>query len=140
MSDHVSPDRRSFIMSRVKTEGTGPELMLRRELHKLGYRYRLNMKTLPGKPDLVFPKRRKIIFVHGCFWHGHGCKWGRLPKSRLDYWQPKITANRNRDSRNITALVEAGWEVLVVWQCQLRKMNQCLEDVCSFLDRQGETA
>ena len=97
MADRVSPKKRSYIMSRVKTKDTGPELLLRRALHKRGYRYRVNVKKLPGKPDIVFPSRRKLVFVHGCFWHGHDCRWGRPPKSNAEYWKPKVRANRKRD-------------------------------------------
>ena len=123
MADRVSPQRRSAIMSRVGTKDTKPEIQVRRMLHGLGYRYRLHRKDLPGKPDLVFPKRRKVIFVHGCFWHGHGCQWGKLPKSRLDYWAPKIRANRARDKSVVVALSERGWKAFEVWQCELRDLD-----------------
>lgn len=97
--DHVTPLARSKIMAAVKSKDTGPELAIRRALHRRGYRYALHSPDLPGKPDLVFRPRRKIIFVHGCFWHGHHCKKGRLPNTRLDYWCAKIDANRERDKR-----------------------------------------
>lgn len=134
MADHVSCDRRSFIMSSVRTKDTKPEVLVRRALHRLGFRYRLHRRSLPGSPDLVFPGRKKVIFIHGCFWHGHGCRWGRLPKTKLDYWAPKIDANRARDSRNIKALQEAGWSVEVVWQCQLREFETALDRIVAFLD------
>lgn len=134
MTDHVAPDRRSFIMSKVGQKDTAPELRLRRALHSLGYRYRLHRRDLPGTPDLVFPSRRKVIFVHGCFWHGHICRWGKLPKSRLEYWLPKIEANKERDNRALTLLADKGWQVLVVWQCELRDVSKALPRVVAFLD------
>jgi DNA mismatch endonuclease, patch repair protein len=106
-------------MQQVKGKDTKPELTVRSLLHRMGYRFRLHRKDLPGTPDLVFPGRRVALFVHGCFWHGHGCRIGRLPKSRLDYWAPKIDANRARDARKQAALAAAGWRVAVVWQCEL---------------------
>lgn len=134
MADHVSPEKRSFIMSQVKTRDTKPEMKLRSALHKAGFRYRLHRKGLPGKPDLVFLRQKKVIFVHGCYWHGHGCKWGRLPKSRLRYWKPKIKANRSRDLRNVRELRRAGWNVLVVWQCELRDFDATFQRVARFVD------
>lgn len=105
-------------MQAVKTKDTGPEMIVRRMLHSHGYRYRLHRKDLPGRPDIVFKGRYKAIFVHGCFWHGHGCPKGKLPKSKLNYWQPKIEQNKARDTRNIAELEAAGWQVLVIWQCE----------------------
>ena len=133
--DHVSPERRSFIMSCVGTKDTKPEMVVRRALHRLGYRYRLHRRDLPGSPDLVFPSRRKVVFVHGCFWHGHSCRWGRLPKTRPDYWQPKIASNRERDKRNLTTLEEAGWRAVVIWQCELKQADRALGRIVAFLDR-----
>lgn len=106
-------------MQAVKTKDTGPEMTVRRTLHSHGYRYRLHQKELPGRPDIVFKSRRKAIFVNGCFWHGHGCSKGKLPKSKLNYWQPKIEQNKARDARNIAELEAAGWKVLVIWQCEI---------------------
>ncbi|AQS48736.1 very short patch repair endonuclease [Thioclava nitratireducens] len=134
MADHVTPERRSFIMSKVKQKNTGPEMVLRIALHALGYRYRLHRRDLPGSPDLVFPSRRRVIFVHGCFWHGHGCRWGKAPKSRTDYWLPKIKANKERDNRALTQLAENGWEAMVVWQCELRDPEPTIERVVAFLN------
>ena len=93
-------------------------MIVRRILHRLGFRYRLHRRDLPGSPDIVFTSRRKVIFVHGCYWHGHDCRKGRLPKSRLDYWQPKIEANMKRDSRRLAELRALGWDSLIVWQCE----------------------
>lgn len=134
MADHVTEERRSRIMRSVRTTNTGPEVTVRRALHRLGYRYRLHRRDLPGSPDIVFPGRRKAIFVHGCFWHGHSCRWGRLPKSRLDYWRPKIAANRERDTRNIRELLDSDWTPLVVWQCELRDEPAAIERIVAFLD------
>jgi DNA mismatch endonuclease (patch repair protein) len=113
-----------------------PELLLRRAVHGEGYRYRLHVKNLPGSPDLVFPTRKKVIFVHGCFWHSHRkCRLGKLPKSNLRFWKPKLEGNRKRDRTNLRKLRRMGWQVLVVWQCNLRVMNGCLQRVISFLER-----
>lgn len=103
----------------VSTKNTGPEKAVRSLLHRLGYRFRLHRKDLPGTPDIVFPSRHLALFVHGCFWHSHDCRIGKPPKSRLDYWLPKLQANHARDLRNAAALVAAGWHVEVVWQCEL---------------------
>jgi DNA mismatch endonuclease (patch repair protein) len=118
MADTRTPEQRRRIMQSVKTRDTGPELAVRRILYRLGYRYRLNAKKLPGRPDIVFPGRKRAIFVHGCFWHGHGCVKGRAPKSRLDYWEPKLKTNRERDAAQLRALKELGWSVMTVWQCE----------------------
>lgn len=107
-------------MQAVKAKDTTPEMHIRRILHALGYRYRLHVKTLPGTPDLVFRSRRKIIFVHGCFWHGHDCRRGaRIPKTNIQYWKEKISRNRQRDARVLDTLRELGWSVFTVWECQL---------------------
>ncbi len=119
MTDTRSPAQRRAIMQSVKTKDTGPELAVRRALFALGYRYRLHRKDLPGRPDIVLPVRKKAIFVHGCYWHGHGCSKGRLAKSRTDYWGPKLQANRARDALNLKELRSLRWEALVVWQCEL---------------------
>jgi DNA mismatch endonuclease (patch repair protein) len=118
MADTRTPEQRRRIMQAVKTRDTGPELTVRRILFRLGCRYRLNAKNLPGRPDIVFPGRKLVIFVHGCFWHGHGCVKGQAPKSRLDYWEPKLIANRERDSAQVLALEKLGWSVLTIWQCE----------------------
>lgn len=105
-------------MSRVRGKDTKPEWAVRRLLHRLGYRFRLHRKDLPGTPDIVFGGKRRVIFVHGCFWHGHGCRIGRPPKSRQDYWLPKLEENRLRDASQIRQLVDSGWQVLTIWQCE----------------------
>ncbi len=132
--DTRTPEQRSRIMRAVRQKHTAPELAVRRALHALGYRFRLHSKSLTGKPDLVFPARRKVIFVHGCFWHGHACPKGKLPKSRTDYWEPKIAANILRDEHNVNMLEEAGWESMTVWQCETRKMNELVARIGRFLE------
>ncbi|MET0072107.1 MAG: very short patch repair endonuclease [Candidatus Thiodiazotropha sp.] len=125
---------RSRIMRRVKGRDTGPEMKVRRLVHGLGYRYRLHRKDLPGKPDLVFSGKRKVIFVHGCFWHGHDCKRGaRLPKTNVEYWAEKIARNKKRDKEHELKLTNAGWDVLVLWECQLRDEKGLRETLVMFL-------
>jgi DNA mismatch endonuclease (patch repair protein) len=122
-------------MGRVRSKDTGPELVVRRLVHAMGYRYRLHGKGLPGRPDLVFRSRGKLIFVHGCFWHLHkGCALARLPKSRTDFWLPKLEANRLRDAKTQRALRRAGWKVLVVWECQLKSEARTRDTLRRFLD------
>ena len=122
MVDILTKAERSERMSRVRGKDTKPELIVRRLVHRMGYRYRLYRRDLPGTPDLVLPSRKKSIFVHGCYWHRHpdpACKLARLPKSRLSFWKPKLESNRRRDEENLVRLRELGWEVLVVWECQV---------------------
>lgn len=136
--DRLSPEKRSWLMSRVKAKGTGPELAVRRMLHALGYRYRLHSLQLPGKPDLSFPSRRKVVFVHGCFWHGHeGCRYAKLPLSRVEFWRKKIEKNKQRDEKNFAEMKMLGWGVHVVWQCQLKSGEKVLEDLQRFLGPPG---
>lgn len=119
--DKISAERRSANMAKIRSADTKPEMMVRRLVHALGYRFRLHRNELPGKPDLVFPSRKKIVFVHGCYWHGHGCKVGGTgAKSNQAYWGPKIARNKERDAAAITALTQDGWKVLVVWECETR--------------------
>jgi DNA mismatch endonuclease, patch repair protein len=133
--DTISPENRSRNMSRIRAKDTGPEVFVRRLVHSLGYRYRLYHKGLPGKPDLVFPGRKKIIFVQGCFWHQHeGCIDGRLPKSRVDYWHSKLQRNKDRDENILARLVDDGWGVLVVWECKTKNPDQLRKKIVSFLD------
>ena len=117
-------------MRAIRSKGMRPELAVRSLVHKLGYRFRLHRKDLPGKPDLVFVSRRKVIFVHGCFWHSHeGCKTAHMPKSNLGYWEPKLARNRARDAKNIETLIAGGWKTLIVWECQTRdetRLSHCL--------------
>ncbi len=135
MVDTVDVETRSRIMGRVRGKGTAPEMMVRRFVFSLGYRYRLHDARLPGKPDLVFAGRKKIIFVHGCFWHRHeGCALARIPKSKTQFWLQKLTANKERDIRNLTALRELGWCVLVVWECELSDDQALRQRITKFLD------
>lgn len=121
MTDVFDPEKRSAVMRRVKGRDTGPEKTVRRLLTRLGARYRLHRKDLPGKPDIVMPGRRLAIFVHGCFWHGHDCARGaRVPKANRDYWLAKVGRNRARDAASLTALETAGWRVETVWECDMR--------------------
>lgn len=130
-----TPEVRSRIMRAIKSRDTKPEMLTRRTVHGMGYRYRLHRKDLPGKPDLVFPSRRKAIFVHGCFWHGHDCPHGsRTPKSNRDYWVAKISRNRERDAQSEAALKQDGWRVLTVWECQMKDQEAFRERLRRFLD------
>jgi DNA mismatch endonuclease (patch repair protein) len=117
---------RSENMRRIKSRDTGPEIAVRRLLYSLGYRYRLNHKTLPGKPDIVFAKRRKVIFVHGCFWHAHGCRMSHNPRTNTAYWSPKLARNVERDSKNQTALEQLGWQTLTLWECDIQNHSPAL--------------
>lgn len=133
--DKISSERRSENMRRIRSKDTTPELILRRLIYKLGYRYRLHRRDLPGRPDIVFPGRRSLIFVHGCFWHQHvGCRDGKVPGSRLDYWAPKLAKNQARDIANKALLEERGWKVLVVWECDLNELSALTERVRQFLE------
>jgi DNA mismatch endonuclease, patch repair protein len=130
-----TPEQRSAVMRKVKSKHTAPELKLRNLLTSLGYRYRLHRADLPGKPDLVFPGRRKLIFVHGCFWHGHDCPRGaRAPKNNADYWQAKIARNRARDAAHQAKLTETGWRVLTVWECEMKDDAALRERLKDFLE------
>ncbi|SRR5581483_409859 len=132
--DLVSSSRRSEIMSRIRSSDTGPEMQVRRMLHALGYRYALHRRDLPGVPDLVFPSRRKIIFIHGCFWHQHkGCIDGRIPKSRVSFWRSKLQRNVERDRRNISKLRRTGWKVMSVWECDTAKIGSMRKRLTRFL-------
>jgi DNA mismatch endonuclease, patch repair protein len=134
MTDTRSPEQRRRIMQSVGTKDTKPELSLRKLLYRLGFRYRLHGKGLPGKPDIVFSGRKKVIFVHGCFWHAHGCKKGQAPKSRQNYWGPKLTANADRDARNEELLRSRGWSVMTIWQCEIGDSEALEEKVLAFLN------
>ena len=134
MVDTRTPEQRRRIMQSVKTKDTGPEKAVRSALHSLGYRFRLHRRDLPGSPDIVFPAKKKAIFVHGCFWHGHSCPKGRGSKSRLEYWGPKIEANRQRDQRNAEQLAVLGWQAHTVWQCELSDMEKVVSQLGAFLD------
>ena len=134
MTDVLTPAQRRFNMSRIKGKDTKPEMKVRRLVHGLGYRYRLHGKDLPGRPDLIFPSRRKVIFVHGCYWHMHACRYGQVvPKTNTEFWQTKRLSNVSRDERNLTDLAAAGWQTLVLWECELKDEAQLSERIKSFL-------
>jgi DNA mismatch endonuclease (patch repair protein) len=140
MADTLTPSARSERMGRVRGRDTKPEMVVRRLIHGMGYRYRLQARDLPGRPDIVFRKRKKAIFVHGCFWHRHpdpACKLARLPKTRLDFWLPKLEGNRSRDIANVERLEALGWQVLLVWECELRDREQLKNVLRRFIE--GDT-
>lgn len=138
--DTLSPDERSHRMSLIRNKDSSAELVVRKMIHRMGCRFRLHRKDLPGTPDLVFPKLRKIVFVHGCFWHRHSdpnCGLARLPKSRLEFWLPKLTKNRERDKQNLSNLISSGWKVMVVWECQLTNLEELERQLKSFLEEKA---
>lgn len=137
--DTLSPTERSERMGRVRSTDTKPELTVRRLVHSLGFRYRLHDRKLPGTPDLVFSSRRKILFVHGCFWHRHGprCPLTRLPKSKLEFWLRKLEQNHTRDEKNIKRLRADGWRVMVVWECELSNLEAVTRRIITFLERRA---
>jgi DNA mismatch endonuclease, patch repair protein len=121
-------------MSRVRSADTRPEMLVRSMLHSLGYRYRLHARHLPGTPDMVFPAREKVLFINGCFWHGHSCRMGRaLPKTNVEFWRQKIQRNTERDRQNIAVLRRMGWGVAVVWECELKKSDRWVSRILRFL-------
>jgi len=129
-----TPESRSRIMRAVKGRDTSLEMTIRRLIFSMGYRYRLHRKDLPGKPDLVFPSRRKVLFIHGCFWHGHDCKRGaRVPKTNREYWEKKIARNQARDVKNKAALQSLGWDVLIIWECQIKDEAALKQRLSEFL-------
>ncbi|SRR5579885_2206302 len=134
MVDRLTPERRSWLMSRVRRKNTAPELVVRHLVHGLGFRYRLHSSDLLGRPDLVFHSRRKAIFVHGCFWHHHrGCRLATVPKTNTQFWLSKFEKNRSRDSRISEALRSDGWSVLTIWQCQTRNPSKLVRQLRTFL-------
>jgi DNA mismatch endonuclease (patch repair protein) len=140
MTDVLTPKQRRFNMSRIRNKNTRPELIVRSLIHAMGYRYRLHVPNLPGKPDLVFPRHRKIIFVHGCFWHMHSCRYGRVvPQTRPDFWQNKRMGNVRRDRKIRAALGRDGWQVLVVWECWTRDIEKLQRRLAAFLQSSAES-
>lgn len=144
MADIVSPSTRSKMMAGIKAKDTKPEMILRKALYRRGFRYRLHCKDLPGKPDLVFRQRKAIIFVHGCFWHGHNCPFFRLPSTRTDFWKTKIESNRKRDAEHSRQLLSDGWRVLTVWECAMRgksaeNIDSIFDEAASWLDSKKMT-
>lgn len=133
MTDILVPTDRSKRMSLIQNKDTKPELIVRRLVHGMGFRYSLHRKDLPGKPDLVFTSRHKVIFVHGCFWHLHGCKAFRMPKSNIEYWVPKLEGNRKRDDKIHRELIEMGWNILTIWECELKQTALLKDRIKHFL-------
>lgn len=135
--DRVSPKVRSATMRAIRSKGTKPELAVRHLVYAMGYRYRLHRHDLPGRPDMTFPGRRKIIFVHGCFWHQHpdpDCKLAHRPRSNLDYWEPKLQRNQERDSEHQARLRALGWGALVIWECEVKKDQGLDKRIREFLE------
>lgn len=130
--DVHSPEQRSYNMSRIKGKNTKPELLVRKWLWSRGYRYRLHRKDLPGKPDIVFPRQRKAVFVHGCFWHKHDCRYFKWPRTNREFWKKKINENVRRDQKNYQDLIADGWNYFIVWECELK------EDIAGLWDRLAE--
>lgn len=132
--DVLTKQQRIRCMSAIRSKDTKPEMIVRRLVHSLGYRYRLHGNDLPGKPDLVFSSRRKVIFIHGCFWHRHSCKKGKsIPSTRGKFWSEKLNGNKTRDKKNLRKLREDGWEVLVVWECWTRDITKLTDRLVRFL-------
>lgn len=124
MVDHLTKEKRSWNMSRIRSKDTKPEMIVRSLLHRMGYRFRLHRKDLPGKPDIVLPKYKTVIFVHGCFWHRHKkCNSAKLPSSNKSYWIPKLNRNIERDKKNKDELRELGWKIIIIWECEIKKNN-----------------
>ena len=143
MTDNLTPERRSVNMSLIRSRDTTPEIKVRRLIHGLGYRYRLHRKDLPGKPDLVFGPKRKVIFVNGCFWHQHGdpsCTNNQKPKSNTSYWNEKLHRNVERDAENQTRLREMGWDIMVIWECDLKDLKTVKSRAIRFLNHSAKTA
>lgn len=131
--DTLTPEARSRLMSRIRSKDTKPELVVRSLLHRLGYRFRLHRRDLPGSPDVVLPRHKKVILIQGCFWHGHLCKLAPGPKSNQAYWSPKIAANRLRDAQNKQKLEDLGWAVLELWECEIRDLYGTEERIRVFM-------
>ncbi|MFC1564250.1 very short patch repair endonuclease [candidate division KSB1 bacterium] len=133
MDVHTS-SQRSFNMSRIKGKNTKPEIIIRQFLWQNGFRYRLHYKKLPGKPDIVFPRRKKVIFIHGCFWHKHDCSYFKWPETNVKFWREKISGNTKRDTQNYESLKECGWEYFIIWECEIKhKLNKLNNSIISFL-------
>ena len=133
--DHLTPEERSLLMGKIRGKNTKPEVVVRKTLYKLGYRFRLHRKDLPGSPDIVFPGRKKVIFVHGCFWHRHeGCRAAGSPKSRIEFWEEKFARNTVRDNANLSKLSDLGWKTLVLWTCELKPNSDFDAKLRAFLD------
>ncbi len=134
MADSLTKAQRSRVMSRVKNKDTKPEVRVRSMLHRMGYRFRLHRRDLPGAPDIVLPRHGSVVFVHGCFWHNHDCPRGKRPSSRKEFWDAKLDANVERDRANREALEEQGWRVLTVWECELKDSDAVRDTLRRFME------
>ena len=140
MVDIISEERRSWNMSRIRSKNTKPEMVVRSMLHRMGFRFRLHDRKLPGNPDIVLPKYKTLIFVHGCFWHRHsGCSYAYTPKSRVEFWESKFQKNVYNDQKNIRVLRELGWQVKVIWECETNGTDKLAETITSFLTGNANT-
>ena len=134
MADHLLPEKRSWNMSLIRSADTKPEIIVRKLLHSLGYRFRLHKKDLPGKPDIVLKKYKTVIFVQGCFWHQHkGCKRSNIPKSNKSYWKPKLEHNTKRDKQHKQSLRKAGWKVIAIWECEIKTVEKLKKKLINAL-------
>ncbi len=134
--DNLTKKQRSYCMSKIKSKNTNPEILVRSFIHRMGYRFRLHCKELPGKPDIVLPRYKKIIFVHGCFWHRHNCRYGRvIPKTNKKYWDNKRKGNVERFKKNASQLKKLGWNIFIVWECQTRDIEKLKNKISDFLDK-----
>jgi len=141
VTDKLTPERRSENMRNIRAKNTSPEMMVRRIVHRMGFRYRLHVPGLPGKPDLVLTRLKKIIEVRGCFWHQHeGCIDSHVPKSRMEYWRPKLTKNVERDKINQAKLIADGWKILTLWECELRDSEEIRQRLKRFLHGTARSA
>lgn len=140
MADVHNKDTRSYNMSRIRSKNTKPEILVRKFLHSHGFRFRIHVDYLPGKPDIVLLKYKTVILIHGCFWHGHeSCTFARIPKSNVDYWSKKLSNNIKRDKQHIEALKKIGWSVIIIWECQLKKpeLISTLEQLIATIKKNG---
>lgn len=139
MTDVLTKEQRHRNMSNIRSRNTKPELIVRSLVHRLGYRFRLHRRDLPGKPDLVFVARRKIIFIHGCFWHMHDCKYGNVvPATNTEFWQTKRRSNVDRDKRSVAALKKDAWQILTIWECETKKPELLIKRIIEFLESKNE--
>ena len=132
MSERLSPEQRSRKLAAVKNKNTAPEIVVRKTLHRLGYRFRLHRRDLPGNPDIVLPRHRAVIFVHGCFWHGHDCRRGKRPATRTEFWNAKLDRNLARDRNNAERLKALGWRTLTVWECEIKDRSNLERLIMDF--------
>jgi DNA mismatch endonuclease (patch repair protein) len=133
VADKLTVEERSMLMSKIKNKGTSIEVLVRKRLFNMGFRYRLNVSSLPGKPDIVLKKYNSVIFVNGCYWHGHDCKDGHLPKSNIEFWKDKIDKNIERDKLNCKLLQDTGWNVIIIWECELIELDSAIKKVVDKL-------